>query len=734
MSEDRDDAESDDAPKRPVERSRDLLGRSNSKLREKLADTWNHVKRAFEDQADRADEQMDYWDAYFCRLNDNQYYDADAQIYVPIIRDAVNACATRWVNQLFPQGGNYVEATSSDGTTAHAIVALLDQYIREGQLKTKVAKPLVRHGLIEGQFNLYVDWSEVPREIVSRETHGPVIEVGGETVETPAGEDEIDDIETEVVNEARPYCEVLHDSDVVIWPASADTIDEAMNAGGGVAIVRRWSKTKIEEMIKAGHINKRDGDILIDEMSTIATGTAGVPPDAEKALAEIAGIRKKGREVVVWEVWRRIPLGKDGTYSEDGERRICRVFFGPDMTALGCVRNPYWNDRVPIISEPIEKIAGVFKGVSPIQGVVSLQYEANDAANEGADAAHYAAMPIVMRHPAAGKQPLVMNIGALWDVDPNMVKFAEFPDLTPRAAQRIQYCIQQVFQSMGVNPSMLPQQTSSSRRNQAQVSQEQAIDLLTTAESVSVLEQSVFTPTIGLYVDLDYQFRDRELTVRTHGTMGLRANMEAVPPQRSREFFAFRWWGADQARNAAQHQQQIAWLNVARGMEQSLQRQGYELDFVPVLESSAMAVFGPRYGPLIIKDIREAQTIDAELENQLMDDGHDLPIHMRDDDPKHLQSHQQSSALTGDAHGFKKLHIARHLAQMQMKQQAQQQAQAQQAAAPQQGSGGPQPSRSGGPPRMGAQPSMPRQMTGPPGMVRPDQMPRAGGITPPRRM
>src|SRR5712671_1314292 len=202
MSEEREQVE--ETAKKPVDRSRDLLGRKDSKLRKKLVDTWNHVQRAFEDQSERADDQEDYWDAYFCKLNDNQYYDADAQIYVPIIRDAVNACATRWVNQLFPQGGNYVEATSSDGTTARSIVALLDQYIREGQLKTKVAKVLIRHGMLEGQLNLYVDWLEIERQIVSRETKSPTVPMEGEEIQLPGGDDDEEDINVEERVEARP--------------------------------------------------------------------------------------------------------------------------------------------------------------------------------------------------------------------------------------------------------------------------------------------------------------------------------------------------------------------------------------------------------------------------------------------------------------------------------------------------------------------------------------------------
>jgi hypothetical protein len=449
----------------------------------------------------------------------------------------------------------------------------------------------------------------------------------------------------------------------------------------------------------------------------------------------MVGIRKKGSEATVWETWHMLPLDDQGNYGHRGDqpRRIVRSFFGPDGSTLGCVRNPHWNDRVPLLSEPVEKIGGVFKGKSQVEGVISLQYEANDAANEGADVAHMAAMPIVIRDPASGKQPLIMNIGAVWDLPPNAVKFAEFPDLTPRAIQRIQYCISQIFQSLSVNPSMLPQQTSTSRRNQAQVAQEQQVDLLTTTEAGSVLVD-LFTETMGQFVDLDYQYRNRDTTAQHYGEMGLRANVEAIPPQQTRTRYEFHWWGAELARNAQQFQQQIGWINVARGMTEQLQQQGYQLNLVPALERSAMAIFGPHVGPQVITDIRSNLSMDPEAENELIADGFDVHVHMLDDDQKHLQSHMQA-ARQSDPEIFK-VHIQRHLIARGLKQQAQmanaarQQMQGQMQGQPGRG----RPTRGGAPPRQGAMPGGPQLVKGPPGQIHPDQMPRAGAVPMPRRM
>lgn len=732
------DEPEDDRPE-PADRKADLLGRKDSALRrelEKLSDT---IRKGFEDQYDRANSQMDYWNAFNCVLDENQYYDGNAEIYVPIIHDAVNAYATRVSNQLFPEGKHYVDVVTGDATDPRDIVALVDKYLAEGETKTNLCKPLLRNGLVEGQFNLYVDWSEIRRQMVSRETHGPTVELGGEQLEAP--DEPIDDVAEEEIVEARPIGEVLHDSDVLVLPQTADSIDEALAAGGCVAIVRRWSKAKLEALAAAGILNKTEVDGLIEEMEAQNEGKSTAPPDLEKRLLEQIGIRKKGAEATVWEVWKLLPLNDRGKYSKDGNRRICRMFLAVDKRCLGCHRNPHWNDRVPLISKPVEKIAGMFKGKSQVEYVISLQYEANDAANEGADMSHMAACGLVLRDPVrAGKQPLVMNIGAVWDVPPDSVQFASFPDLTQRSITRIQYCISQVFQTLGVNASMIPMQTSTTRRNQAQVAQEQQVDLLTTSEAASVLVEGVFTPFVAWCVDLDYQYRDRSTSAMRYGMLGVKAVMEAIPPQLNRSTFNFKWTGVERVRNAQAFQQKIGFMNIARGLEPVLQGAGYRLNLAMPMEESAIELWGPHNGGKVIEDMRSQLSMDPNLENQLMEDGHFVPTHELDQDQQHIQAHRAAAQRSSDPTGAFREHIQYHLLAGARKQakaiQAQQQQgmqQAMQGGRPggQPGPGGPP--RGGAPPRMGAMPQGPQLVKGPPGQIHPDQLPRAGAVPMPRR-
>ncbi|MES2137589.1 MAG: hypothetical protein V4502_11095, partial [Pseudomonadota bacterium] len=195
----------EDAPEEgTASRDRDLLGNSRSPIRRKLADLASAVWRGYEDQSDRSDSQLDYWDCFNCVTNGNQYYNGIAQIYWPIIHDAITARATRFINQLFPHTGRYVEVISADGAKPAALVGLLEHYIRSQRFKTQVLKPLCRTGDIEGQYNLYLDWAEVRRQLVSRETHGTIVD-GIE-----ADDEEIDDITEEEVILGAPVFEVLH--------------------------------------------------------------------------------------------------------------------------------------------------------------------------------------------------------------------------------------------------------------------------------------------------------------------------------------------------------------------------------------------------------------------------------------------------------------------------------------------------------------------------------------------
>ena len=702
-----DEDEADIVEAAGLDRDEELSTRK--KVRDQLIDIFKDVEKGFEDQYERSNYIMDYWDIYNTDLGSKQFYSGNSKIFVPIVRNAVGARKTRFTNQIFPVSGRYVECTSEDGTIPHALIALLEHYIRKARMRTQVMPALMKNGDVEGQYSLYVSWIKNTRHVVQR-VKKP-LEVEG--TEIPG--EEVDDIKEETLVHGYPGVEVIADTDLLILPATSDSIEEAIANGGSVTILRRWTKSKIKQMIRDEEIDKKSGEALMDEMSQ----EFGRSPKVDKAkeMTDAAGIRRgRGKFAQVYETWAELKIGK--------ERRVCRSYYGGQDNILGCKRNPNWSDKLPIISAPVEKIQGSFKGKSLVEPVATLQYQANDAVNEGMDSAAYALMPIVMTDPLKNPRvgSMILSMAAIWETNPNDTKFAQFPALWKDALEIVSACKSEIMQALGVNPAAITQQGmgQNKKMNAAQVSQEQQVDLLTTADAVTVVEEGILTPLLNRMIEMDHQYRDEELTVRQYGEMGARAKMEKIPPVQFNRHWQFRWFGVEAARSTQQVQQQIAGMNVLRGIPPQ-QLNGYKVNLVPIITQLVENTFGPRLAPLIFESPEMQMPVPVNEENMMLGEGFEVPVHAMDDDKAHIMAHQQAlqqMQMQGEAKNSKKFlaHIWAHMQQMQGKQQAQMQ-QGQPGVPGGQGPG------VAGTPRQGAQPMMPRGPQQPPGAIHQDRIP-----------
>jgi hypothetical protein len=151
--------------------------------------------------------------------------------------------------------------------------------------------------------------------------------------------------------------------------------------------------------------------------------------------------------------------------------------------------------------------------VSRIKFVAGLQYQANDACNEGMDSAAYALMPIVMTDPEKNPKvgSMVLALAAVWETSPNDTQFAKFPALWKDALEIVANCKSEIFQSLSVNPAQITQagNPKSKKPNQAEIANEQQIDLLTTADVVTIMEDEMFSPMLAFMLELDHQYRKR---------------------------------------------------------------------------------------------------------------------------------------------------------------------------------------------------------------------------------
>lgn len=696
------------------EEAEEQLSERNEELKDKpgvekaLLDILKDVEKGFSDQWERANAQMDYWDIYNCKLGPKQFYSGTSRVFVPLVHDAVNARVTRFVNQIFPPSGKHVEVTAGEDKP-YAVMSLLEHYIRKCRLRTNVLPALCRNGDIEGQYNLYPYWARNERHVVKRVKRSMTVD----ELPIDTGE-EHDDIEEEVIIHQQPWVEVIPDADVLVLPQTAQTIEQALDEGGSVTIIRRWGKAKIRKLIRDGEIDKEAGQQILAEMTGKDREKV---PDKRKHLLDACGIKDEGpnKRLLAYETWTKLKI--------DGERRICKAHFGGEKLILSARRNPYWCDKVPLLSAAVMKVDGAFKGVSKITHVETYQYMANDAINEGMDSAAYALMPIVMTNPERNPRidTMVLSVAAVWQTSPQDTQFAQFPQIWKDAFTIVSTAKDQVFQTLSVNPAMIPQAATGKKTNQAQIANEQQVDVLTTADAVTNLEGEILTPLLQWFLWLDHQYRDEVLTVESFGRMGIQAAMQRIEPVQMDRRYEFRWFGVEAARSAQQIQMQMAGLNVLRGIQPQY-HPGYQIDLTPIIAQFVENTYGPRLAPLIFKSIKDQLSISAEFENQLLQAGMDLPVNPTDNDQEHMQEHAREMQEGGDMHGTIRQHIVRHQMQMQLKQQQQMMQQAQQQQGAQGSPGGAGPGVAGTP-RPGGAAGGPRpQGQMPPGVIHQDRM------------
>lgn len=665
-------------------------------IQKQVSKIYGVVEQAFEDKKEQSNLIDECWDIYNCELNANQQYMGTSRAYVPVVRDAIEARETRFINTLFPKSGRYADVIDNQGTTPFDLIAVLDYYVGAAKIRSNIAPAMIRAGDVSGNYALHVEWDEKTRYVVNKEKKPELVTETGSAVE---GSAEYDDVSHEEVKDEKATFSVLDIRNLVVLPTMVDDIEDAEI----VAVALRYTEDKIKDCIRKKIFEKEPADKLIKNMS--ASNETGNNPNTQKKAADAAGVKADGKgnkTALIYQIWAKLKI--------KGEYRLMVTHCaGPssDMI-LGCKRNPYWNDRVPVILQAVEKQADSIWGSSPVSKVKALQYNANDAANMGLDSAQYALLPIVLTDPEKNPQygSMVLSMAAIWTTDPNSTKFVNFPALWKDSMTLVGSLKEQVFQSLGVNSAMIPQGAGSKKPSQAEIAQAQQVALASTADQIAILE-AVFSRVLEWCYDLDYQYRTKDITVKKFGQLGLQATMDQVPPFQTRQRYTFRWYGAESTKATQEVQQMISWGNVLKGMPPQVLN-GRKVDLGPMLEYITEITCGPRIGPHVLIDQRHQLSVDAETENELIRNQFPVQTHEMDNDVEHLKIHLPE--MQANPSEYMKGHIIEHIKQLKEK------------SAQAQGGAQPQLPAPGGP-RPGAQAQAPTGVQNPPGAVSPDQMP-----------
>jgi len=663
---------------------------SQKNFRDKAEKLYADIVDAFKAKDDQSSNIDNYWDIHNCKLTDKQAYSGNSAVFVPIVRDGVEAAVTRRTSMLMPNTGKYIDVISETGDIPYQTIAILEHYIRQCEMRTLIPGVL-RLGEVEGQWSLMLGWERQERKTKQR----------GRTPDPDKPGEEVDDIvDVKIVTEG-PTVSILPAQDLAVLPPTATGIQTA----DVVVVILRWSKDKMEEMVENGTFLKEGFEKM----------TAGTPDDwADKKRTAEAGVKMKGSSK-----WYQVYMAYT-KFKVEGGKEPCILYFGGPNNCLGIEKNPYWSGKVPILSEAVNLIPGSFWGKSSIAHVEQLAYQCNDAMNLGMDSATYALIPITMTDPVKNPKvgSMILAPGAIWETNPNDTQFANFPPLWKDALQLVAATKAQIMESMGVNDAMLGRMPQG-RKNAQAIAQQESSAMTTIADPVRRFEAGIMDHLLEWFFELDQQFRDDELVIRTEGDVGLAAKIQRIPPQAIGQRYFFKWNGVEQAMGAQRIQQMIGFMNVLRGIPPQ-QMGGRTLNITPIIDYAAQVMFGPNIAPRVIEDNRNKMSIPPEQEDDILHNGLDLGVSPLDDDAQHLQTHQEAAGLTGDPAGHVRKHIMLHIAQAQAKAQA--------AAPPPQGGQPGMPSMGAGPgvagtPRPGAIPAGQREgAQNPAGALHPDQM------------
>ena len=674
------------------------------------------IVKCYQNKEDQSDRIEEYWNIYNAQPDENQQYSGNSQCYVPAVRDAINARSKRQLKQLFPASHRHVDAISADADVPYTQLSLLEHYIRKTRLKDIVRSVLIA-GDVTGQWNLYIDWLKSYRRVSGIIRRNPILkQIDGESVEDlgledPFGDEE-EELETEDVLEEGPEIVDFATEDLAVLPPTCNSIERAQ----ATSLKLRMSQEKFEEMVDEGVFVLPEGyESASDFFKGIEPRSKGVNTrkNPEKKAAQDAGIKTEGtlKFCMIFEVCTKLDLGGD-------EKEAAMVYFAGQNEIVGIIKQPYWGGKRPILSEPTEKRGGSFFGTSKIEPVKYLQWNLTDFWNMGQDSAMYSLLPVFTADPA--KNPnwasMVVGLAAVWPIAPTDIKTVQFPQLYKDSMAMCEGIKKQIWESMEVNETMMGRMPQGRKNNQLMgaMQQEQQINISDGAER---FEECMLNPLVERLYEYDQQFRSRKITVKARGELGVKANMIEVEPQQWGERYFFTWQGTEYLKGQQRMQQQIAWMNVLKGIPPQM-LDGRRLSLLPIIEAGTENVFGPEVAPKILIDERNQFTIDPATEDQMLRNGFDVPVHKADNDTEHLPEHMKAATLTGDPLGLYKKHIAAHMQQVQEKRQMQQ---GQQQGAP--GSPGGAGPGAAGTPRPGAMPGPPKPGgQQPAGAVHQDQM------------
>lgn len=401
-----------------------------------------------------------------------------------------------------------------------------------------------------------------------------------------------------------------------IYPNTVDCIEEAQVIFEDIRVPRsfimemklkeRWEN--VEDALNQG--NPPEHDSKEQELAATMGGSSSAP-------GGLAG-NQYAESKVITEVWCFLVLPRDQYVGDENPELPlpCRVVLAGNVVLL-VTRNPMFEQRPPYEVSVQNRSPGFFYGYGHGRVVRSLQYLANDFANQVNDNGSYCLNPIAKVNPGHLAGPLKpLKPGVTWYLTD--VHNGAIFDRPP--VEQIQYGLQLLntvigmAQDFGGAPPVL--QGSSAGRGAktatgAQILQRNAMQPL--QDVVEDIELEALIPLMKSTWFLAHQYRSDDVMAMVGG------QLTKVPLEMLMGDFDFRWLASSQAANQQMRAQQLMqFMQIMAPILPVLMQQGYIVDFEPIARRIWSDGFGMRGFDQII---RKAQAAPGAQPGQVLPQG-----------------------------------------------------------------------------------------------------------------
>jgi hypothetical protein len=642
----------------------------NKKIRTRIeGDLPKLIKQTMNDRVELEQEWLEGFRMWNVQKDENNYYKGNARLYIPEVRKNIEAQARQMTEAGFPNDDFLACLPGKGGTWEGADLQLQLRKFQIMQSKLELKMHIFnRQKAMFGTSIAFVPWKNEKRKIwMSAKEKGKI---------RPKFQ------EVDVFN--GPDFEV---KSLLNWYA-LNPFDWGFQSYG--CFENTWiDRFELKKRAKAGEVfdmeelERGHGDafqkdelqrfIEMVEASNIIVTKDGYAGEARLPTKdEISNSR-----ILHTQVHCFMELPEACLEDEDPEQPIPVVVDIYDSDHIGNIkRNKFFHQQAPFVhSWYIPPNPNEFYGSGIPKATKFMQHEINSKAEQGMDSATLALNPIAIIDPAriGNMDEFPVEPGAKWFADPQGVKFAAIPDVTPVAYQAINQLRSQMQDFSDLNPA-LPAQLSGKSRTAFQA------EVVSTAKSVDVKsfqridEALLYEPLMEQWECLtDQNIEDKQI-LHLFGNQYNKAKKVLVLKNKMLGKYLYNW----QASNVSQNRQVLArqmidFLKVLTAAPpQMLQQINMNFgEFGRTLWREGMNI--PNYEKIF--GLAYTESTDPKVELEMLLEGMEISVSPGDDDAAHIKAHDHDLKELKDDSIKEDLlvHMAQHQQQAEQKAEAKRQ-------------------------------------------------------------